>query len=86
MPVIIQPVIIQNISKKYSRKGMQDYVILINEMEVCRLQHRSEDGLSTLLFRSAYAVEEKEIARLFTLREKIKQLQSMSKTTKKGNK
>ena len=86
MPVIIQPVIIQNISKKYSRKGMQDYVILINEMEVCRLQHRSEDGLSTLLFRSAYAVEEKEVARLFTLREKIKQLQSMSKTTKKGNK
>ena len=80
------PVIIQNISKKYSRKGMQDYVILINEMEVCRLQHRSEDGLSTLLFRSAYAVEEKEIARLFTLREKIKQLQSMSKTTKKGGK
>ena len=79
-------VIIQNISKKYSRTGMQDYVILINEMEVCRLQHRSEDGLSTLLFRSAYAVEEKEIARLFTLREKIKQLQSMSKTTKKGNK
>ena len=79
-------VIIQNISKKYSRTGMQDYVILINEMEVCRLQHRSEDGLSTLLFRSAYAVEEKEIARLFTLREKIKQLQSMSKNTKKGNK
>ena len=80
------PVIIQNISKKYSRKGMQDYVIKINEMEVCRLQHRSEDGLSTLLFKAAYAVEEKEMARLFTLREKIKQLQSMSKTTKKGGK
>ena len=79
-------VIIQNISKKYSRTGMQDYVILINEMEVCRLKHRSEDGLATLLFSSAYAVEEKEVARLFTLREKIKQLQSMSKTTKKGNK
>ena len=69
-------VIIQNISKKYSRKGIQDYVVRINEMEVCRLQHRSEDGLATLLFRSAYAVEEKE----------VKQLQSMSKTTKKGNK
>ena len=79
-------VIIQNISKKYSRTGMQDYVILINEMEVCRLKHRSEDGLATLLFSSAYAVEEKEVARLFTLREKIKQLQSMSKSTKKGNK
>ena len=79
-------VIIQNISKKYSRTGMQDYVILINEMEVCRLKHRSEDGLATLLFSSAYAVEEKEVARLFTLREKIKQLQSMSKNTKKGNK
>ena len=80
------PVIIQNISKKYSRKGMQDYVIRINEMEVCRLRHRSEEGLSTLLFTAAYAVEEKEMARLFTLREKIKQLQSMSKTTKKGGK
>ena len=80
------PVIIQNISKKYSRKGMQDYVIRINEMEVCRLRHRSEEGLSTLLFKAAYAVEEKEMARLFTLREKIKQLQSMSKNTKKGNK
>ena len=79
-------VIIQNISKKYSRTGMQDYVIRINEQEVCRLKHRSEEGLSTLLFKAAYAVEEKEIARLFTLREKIKQLQSMSKTTKKGNK
>ena len=69
-------VIIQNISKKYSRKGIQDYVVRINEMEVCRLQHRSEDGLATLLFRSAYAVEEKEVARL----------RGMSKTTKKGNK
>jgi hypothetical protein len=39
-----------------------------------------------LLFRSAYAVEEKEVARLRALGEKIKQLQSMSKTTKKGNK
>ena len=79
-------VIIQNISKKYSRKGTQDYVVRINEMEVCRLQHRSEDGLATLLLRSAYAVEEKEVARLRALGEKIKQLQSMSKTTKKGNK
>ena len=79
-------VIIQNISKKYSRRGIQDYVIRINEQEVCRLQHRSADGLATLLFRSAYAVEEKEIARLRALGEKIKQSQSMSKNTKKGNK
>jgi hypothetical protein len=78
-------VIIQNVSKKYSRKGIQDYVLKINTEEICRFQHTSKDGLSTLLFKAAYAVEDKEYQRLKGLSEYIKQLENMSKTTKKGN-
>jgi len=50
-------VIIQNISKKYSRKGTQDYVVRINDLEICRLKHNAEDGLATLLIKAGYAVE-----------------------------
>jgi len=39
---------IQYISKKYSRKGTQDYVVRIND---------AEDGLATLLIKAGYAVE-----------------------------
>ena len=78
-------VIIQNINKKHSQEGMQDYVLKISTEEICRFQHKSEDGLSTLLFKAAYAVEDSEYKMLKELGEYVKKLRSMSKTTKKGN-
>jgi len=77
-------VIIQNINKKHSQEGMQDYVLKINTEEICRFQHKSEDGLSTLLFKAAYVVEDSEHKMLKELGEYVKKLRSMSKTTKKG--
>jgi hypothetical protein len=79
-------VIIQNINKKHSQEGMQDYVLKINTEEICRFQHKSEDGLSTLLFKAAYAVEDSEYKMLKELGEYVKKLRSMSKTTKKEKK
>ena len=79
-------VIIQNISKKYSRKGTQDYVVRINDLEICRLKHDSENGLAVLLFNAGCEVEKAEIKRLKKLGEKVRRLENMSKTTKKGNK
>jgi len=84
-------VIIQNISKKYSRKGTQDYVVRINDLEICRLKHDAENGLAVLLFNAGCEVEKAEIKRLGGLSKYIKrlekkQLDNMSKTTKKGNK
>lgn len=54
-------VIIQNISKNYSHTGIQDYVVRVNDLEICRLKHEAKYGLAELLFSAAAAVEEKEL-------------------------
>jgi hypothetical protein len=79
-------VIIQNISKKYSHTGKQDYVVRVNDLEICRLKHDAENGLAVLLFNAGCEVEKVEIKRLRELTEHIKRLESMPKNTKKGMK
>lgn len=49
-------IFIQNISKKFSEKGIQEYVIKINNKEICKFKHKRSDGLGVCLIKAGFAV------------------------------
>ena len=53
-------IIIQNISKKYSKTGEQQYVLRINDKVVCHFTHRAGSGLARCLEDAAQEVREQD--------------------------
>jgi hypothetical protein len=49
-------IIIQNVSKKYSTTGWQDYQVRINDEQICKFKHLANDGLAKCLARAGSAV------------------------------
>lgn len=45
-------IVITNISNTFSEKGLQVYVLKINNKEICRFTHVRADGLSQCLYRA----------------------------------
>jgi len=54
-------IIISNMSKKYSRTGLQNYVVQLNSINLCDVEHISEDGMSALLRKCADALDDVNI-------------------------
>lgn len=47
---------IQNVSEQYSKTGLQQYLIRINDHEICCFNHLASDGLAICLVRASVAV------------------------------
>lgn len=45
-----------NISKKFSNKGLQTYIVMINDLEICKFKHKRKDGLAKCLEIASNAV------------------------------
>jgi hypothetical protein len=52
-------IIIQNISKRYSKTGWQDYIVKINDEPICKFKHLANDGLAKCLAKASSAVYNK---------------------------
>ena len=50
-------IVIQNVGNNPSPFGEHEYVVRINNDEICRFTHVREQGLATCLMRAAEAVE-----------------------------
>lgn len=54
-------IVISNISKKYTRVGLQNYIIRLNSIDLAEVEHLSEEGMSTLLRKCADALDDVNI-------------------------
>lgn len=54
---------IVNVSKKFSETGWQDYVVKINQKEICKFKHKRSKGLADCLQSARCAVAEIEEAK-----------------------
>lgn len=49
---------IVNVSKEFSETGWQDYVVKINQKEICKFKHKRSKGLADCLQCASCAVAE----------------------------
>jgi hypothetical protein len=53
-------IIIHNISEVYSKTGLQEYEVKINNEFICKFKHKASDGLAKCLELAGLAVERAE--------------------------
>ncbi len=51
------PIIIENISMNYSRKGVQQYQVKLNDIVLAQYEHKSEDGMTECIRLASEALK-----------------------------